>query len=209
MSGRYIVIEGQDGTGKTTQLNLLADYFRGRNHEVVIINEGAEIDSGLPATDQIDTILHDKSLGLDPMTNVLLFTAQRRELWIKIAEPALKRDGVVLSARNWFSTLAYQHFGSGIDRQLIERITADIMPDRYVRPDATAILVLSDDERIKRTRKRDNKSSKDTFEAQGNDFQSRVNHGYETIASDFNLPTIDASGSIDEVSGKIRAALDL
>lgn len=208
-SGRYIVIEGQDGTGKTTQLNLLADYFRNQNYEVVIINEGAETDSGLPATDQIDTILHNKILNLDPMTNVLLFTAQRRELWMKIAEPVLRRGGIVLSARNWFSTLAYQHFGSGIGHKLIERITTDTMPDRYIQPDSAVILVLSDYERIKRTKKRDDKSSKDAFEGRDSDFQSRVNHGYETIASSFHIPTIDASGSIDEVFKEIGVALGL
>lgn len=197
--GQYIVIEGQDGTGKTTQLNLLADYFREQNREVVIINEGAEIDSGLTATDQIDTILHDKSLDLDPVTNVLLFTAQRRELWIKVAEPTLKRGGVVLSARNWLSTLAYQHFGSHVRRELIERVTGDIMPDRYVQPDLTVILVLSDNERIKRTKNRNDKSPGDAFEGQKDDFQTRVNHGYEQIAKDFSLPIVDASGNINKV----------
>lgn len=197
--GQYIVIEGQDGTGKTTQLNLLADYFRKHNREVVIINEGAEMDSGLPATDQIDAILHDKSLDLDPITNVLLFTAQRRELWKKIAEPVLNRDGVVLSARNWLSTLAYQHFGSHVQRELIERVTGDIMPDRYVQPDLTVVLVLSDNERVKRTKKRNDKSSRDAFEGQNNDFQTRVNHGYEQIAKDFRLPLVDASGDVNKV----------
>lgn len=202
-SGQYIVIEGQDGTGKTTQLNLLADHFRKQNREVVIINEGAETDSGLPATDQINTILHDKSLNLDPMTNVLLFTAQRRELWMKVAEPTLKRGGVVLSARNWLSTLAYQHFGSNVERELIERITTDTMPERYVHSDLTVILVLSDDERVARTKKRNDKSPKDAFEGQNNDFQARVNHGYEQIAKDLKLPMIDAAGDTNQVFDSI------
>lgn len=222
-SGLYIVIEGQDSTGKTTQINKLAAAIKreiaaekkdrranpGHFTEVVLINEGAEVDSGLPATDQIDVILHTKSFELDPLTNVLLFTAQRRELWTKVAEPVLKRGGIVLSSRNWFSTLAYQHFGSGISRQLIEEITRDTMPDRYLHPDLAAILVLTEAERVRRITARNNRSADDALEGQKSDFQARVNRGYEQLAIDFQLPMIETSGTIDEVFKKICNELHL
>jgi dTMP kinase len=180
--GKYIVIEGQDGTGKTTQLNLLAEYFRSQSREVAIINEGAETNSGLDATDQIDVILHNKNLDLDPLTNVLIFTAGRRELWMKIAKPTLERDGIVLASRNWFSTLAYQHFGQGIDKAIIERVTQEFLPQRYMSPDYSFILTLPDSERSKRIKIRGNNTTNDAFESRGDDFQIRVNNGYLEIA---------------------------
>jgi dTMP kinase len=203
----YIVIEGQDGTGKTTQVNLLAEYFRGLGREVLILNEGAREDSGLLATDQIDAVIKTRDFNLDPLTNVMLFTAQRRELWTKLAEPMLARNGIVISSRNWWSTLAYQHYGQGVKRDVIERITRMTMPERYVKPDLGVILVLDDDERRKRTTSRDDKHLSDTFESQANEFQKRVNDGYLEIAEGLEIPVIDASGTIDKIHESITKQL--
>ena len=102
----YIVIEGQDGTGKSTQVRLLKEYFEKQGKEVVVMDEP---DGDLPqAHDLHDLILiKGKEYNLEPMTNVLLFTAARSELWRKQIEPTLKNGGIVISARNWWSTLAY------------------------------------------------------------------------------------------------------
>ena len=207
--GFYVVVEGQDGTGKTTQINLLANHFRKQNRAVAILNEGSRDESGLTATNRICEIIKTSDYNLDPLTNVALFTAQRRELWTKLAEPILNDNGIVISARNWWSTLAFQHYGQNVDKEKITRITEEIMPKRYTKPDAAVILTLDDAGREKRMHSRDDTSAKDTFESQPDDFQARVNNGYLEIAKQYNLPIIDASGTIKEVSSRIRSTLDV
>lgn len=203
----YIVIEGQDGTGKSTQVELLAKRLRERGKEVLTFHEP---DGELEAAHAMRAIIKDKKYNLEPMTHVMLFTAARYELWKKLAEPVLRRGGCVVSARNWWSTLAYQGYGQGVSKNRIVRITREVMPEPYVKPDIGVILTL--DEKIKKARQQerdathgaDTTSATDTFESKPDEFQSKVDHGYLQIAKDFGINTLEAGGTIEEVS----AALD-
>ncbi|MBQ8985074.1 dTMP kinase [Candidatus Saccharibacteria bacterium] len=202
----YIVIEGQDGTGKSTQAKLLKDYFEKQGKKVVVMDEP---DGDLKQAHDIhDLILvRGKDYNMEPMTNVLLFTAARYELWRKIAEPTLRVGGVVISARNWWSTLAYQGYGEGVSRSKIIKITHESLPERYYKPDHGFILTVSDEIREKRQSGRG--KSKETFELKPDDFQQRVNHAYLKIATEFNVKTLDASGTIEEVFKSIITSLQL
>jgi len=202
----YIVIEGQDGTGKSTQVRLLADFFKKQGNEVAVIDEP---DGDLPQAHEIhDLILtHGKEYNMDAMTNVLLFTAARVELWKKIAEPILRRGGIVISARNWWSTLAYQGYGEGVSRNKIIRLTKDALPEFYWRPDFGVILTVSDEIRLERQKNRGKDT--ETFEAKKEDFQKKVNDAYPKIAKEFNVPMVDASGTIEEVFSAILKAADI
>ena len=192
----YIVIEGQDGTGKSTQAKLLADYFKKQNRPVMLMDEP---DGELPqAHDLHDLILiKGREYHLEPLTNVLLFTASRLELWRKTALPVLQQGGVVISARNWWSTLAYQGYGEGVSRSKIIRLTKDLLPAEYVTPTHAAILNVSDAVRLERQKGRG--KAKETFEAKPDDFQQRVNHAYPKIAEEFDVPIVDASASIEDI----------
>ncbi|MBQ3280353.1 dTMP kinase [Candidatus Saccharibacteria bacterium] len=192
----YIVIEGQDGTGKSTQVRLLQEYFEKQGKKVVVMDEP---DGDLPqAHDLHDLILiKGKDYNMEPMTNVLLFTASRSELWRKIAEPTLKEGGVVISARNWWSTLAYQGYGEGVSRSKIIKITHESLPERYVKPDKGFILTVSD--KVREERQKDRGKAVETFEAKPDEFQQKVNSAYPKIAKDFDVKIIDASGTIEEV----------
>ena len=200
----YIVIEGQDGTGKSTQARLLKEYYENQGKEVVVMDEP---DGDLPQAHDIhDLILiRGKDYNMTPMTNVLLFTAARSELWRKIAEPVLKRGGVVISARNYWSTLAYQGYGEGVSRSKIIKITKEALPERYCTPDKSFILTVSDKVRLERQGVRG--KATETFEAKPDDFQQKVNNAYPKIAKDFNIKIIDASGSIEEVFNLIKNSL--
>lgn len=197
----YLVIEGQDGTGKSTQVEKFADYLRTQGKTVLTLHEP---DGDLPQAHDIHDliVIKGKDYGLEPLTNVALFTAARLELWHKLAEPVLKDGGYVISARNWWSTLAYQGYGEGISRSRIARLTRDFLPKRYVEPDKSAILTLPD--KIRAEREKSRGKALETFEVKGDDFQSRVNHAYEKIAKDLNIPIVDASGSIDEVFSALQ-----
>ena len=197
----YIVIEGQDGTGKSTQAELFADYFRAQGKPVLTLHEP---DGDLPqAHDLHDLILvKGKDYNLVPLTNVVLFTAARLELWHKLAEPILNQGGVVISARNWWSTLAYQGYGEGVSRTKIIRLTKEMLPKPYVEPDKSVILTLPD--KVREEREKARGKALETFEVKGDDFQQRVNHAYEKIARDLNIPILAATGSIEEVHESLK-----
>ena len=199
----YIVIEGQDGTGKSTQVNLLSEYFKNLGKEVVVLEEP---DGDLPQAHDLHDMILSRGYNLEPLTNVLLFTAARVELWKKIAEPVLKRDGVVISARNYWSTLAYQGYGEGVSRSKIIRITKDLLPEKYFEPDYGFILLVSDQVRLERQKNRG--KATETFEAKPNDFQQRVNAAYPKIAKDLGLHIVDASGTIEEIFSNIKSTLN-
>ena len=220
--GLYIVIEGQDGTGKTTQVQKLYDAITaeinssedtanpGKFTEAMIINEGSHENSGLVSTDAIGKIIKNRNFGLDNTATVLLFTAARCELWTKKILPCLSRNGVVISSRNWWSTLAFQSYGAGLDPFYIEKITRELLPTRYFKPDLAVILTLDDKERAKRQKMRGlENADQDTFEQQPDSFQSRVNAGYRKIATSFEIPMIDTNNSPDAVFEKICDTLGL
>lgn len=198
----YIVIEGQDGTGKSTQARLLKEYYEDQGKEVVVMDEP---DGDLPQAHDLHDMILSRGYDLEPITNVLLFTSARVELWKKIAEPVLKRGGVVISARNYWSTLAYQGYGEGVSRGKIIRLTKDILPEKYFKPDFGFILTVSDEVRLARQKGRG--KTVETFEAKPDEFQQKINNAYPKIAKDFNLNLVDASGTIDEVFNLILGKL--
>ena len=199
----YVVIEGQDGTGKSTQAELLKKLFEAKGKEVVMLEEP---DGDLPQSHDLHDMILTRGYDLEPLTNVLLFTAARVELWKKIAEPVLKRGGVVISARNYWSTLAYQGYGEGVSKSKIIRITKEALPERYTHPDYGFILTVSNEVRLERQKSRG--KATETFEKKPSEFQQRVNAAYPKIAKDFGLMMIDAAPSIEEVFSEIKSKLN-
>ena len=198
----YIVIEGQDGTGKSTQAKMLADYYREKGKPVVLLDEP---DGDLPQAHDLHDMILTRGYDLEPLTNVLLFTAARNELWRKIAEPVLRNGGVVISARNYWSTLAYQGYGEGVSKSKIIRLTKEMLPEKYFQPDFGFILTVSDEVRLKRQEGRG--KAKETFEEKPDEFQEKVNNAYPKIAQEFNLKMIDASGTIEEIFNEIQQTI--
>ena len=199
----YIVIEGQDGTGKSTQAHLLTEHFKNQGREVIVMDEP---DGDLPQAHDLHDMILTRGYSLEPLTNVLLFTASRVELWKKLAEPVLKKGGVVISARNYWSTLAYQGYGEGVSRSKIIKITKDLLPEKYFTPDFGFILTVSDKIRLERQGERG--KNLETFEKKPNTFQEKVNSAYPKIAKNFNLKLIDASKSIEEIKEEILSIID-
>lgn len=198
--GKYIVIEGTDGTGKSTQVGLLRETLSEQGIESVEFHEP----EGVPIANEIRTIIKNGELQRDGMTNLLLFTAARHEIWQQKALPALKLGIWVVAARNYYSTIAYQGHGEGLDIGLITETTERFTDSLYMKPDLSLILTLNNEtERLNRISQRGELEKPDTFESRNNDFQQAVMDGYEAIAHTFNLKTIDATNSIDEVEQAI------
>ena len=198
----YIVIEGQDGTGKSTQAELLKKHFENQGKKVVMLEEP---DGDLPQAHDLHDMILTRGYNLEPLTNVALFTAARIELWKKIAEHALKAGGIVISARNYWSTIAYQGYGEGISRSKIIRITKEMLPDKYIHPDYGFILTVPDSVRLARQQSRG--KATETFEKKPSEFQQKVNAAYPKIAKDFSLTIIDASPTPDEIFATILDAI--
>ena len=199
--GKYIVIEGNDGTGKSTQVAKLADYFRECGRTVCVVEEPGSDDpeKSTPIADELRKVIKNGDLARSAAVNVALFSAARRELWREKIQPALERREIVLSARNYISTLVYQGRGEGYDESEILRLTKLFTDERYLCPDIMIILSLSHDKRAKRIAMRGELKNPDTFESRGQDFQEKVDDGYLEIAKDYDIPVVLADGNVEEV----------
>ncbi|NCU38940.1 dTMP kinase [Candidatus Saccharibacteria bacterium] len=198
--GKYIVIEGNDGTGKSTQVELLAKWLKSEfNIDTFVTHEP----DGPGIAGRIRSIIKNGNLDRDGDTNLLLFTAARHEIW-RHASAKLTEGTWVISARNYLSTLAYQGYGEGIELKKIMQTTQAFTGDGYTKPDHTIVLSLSHTERKRRINERGELENKDTFESRGSKFQESVDAGYENIAAEYNFPVIDASQSIDVIQEEIR-----
>lgn len=202
--GKYVVIEGTDGAGKSTQVELLATWLKEeRGIDSFVAHEPA----GTPMADEIRSILKNGTIERDSMTDVLLFTAARNEIWQR-ARKELSLGHWVLSARNYFSTEAYQGYGDGVSLDAIRTLTKDIVGEDYFSPDYAFILTLPDhEERLKRIANRGELENPDTFEQKNHDFQERVNAAYLQIANDHEITPINATNSINTIQLEIRSKL--
>lgn len=199
--GKYIVIEGNDGTGKSTQVAKLANYFRERGRTVCVVEEPGSDDpeKSTPIADELRKVIKNGDLARSAAVNVALFSAARRELWREKIRPALERGEIVLSARNYISTLVYQGRSEGYDESEILRLTKLFTDERYLRPDIMIILSLSHDKREERIAMRGELKNPDTFESRGQDFQEKITNGYLKIAKDYDIPVVLADGNVEEV----------
>ena len=199
--GKYIVIEGNDGTGKSTQVAKLANYFRERGRTVCVVEEPGSDDpeKSTPIADELRKVIKNGDLARSAAVNVALFSAARRELWREKIQPALERGEIVLSARNYISTLVYQGRGEGYDESEILRLTKLFTDERYLHPDIMIILSLSHDKREERIAMRGELKNPDTFESRGQDFREKVDDGYLEIAKDYDIPVVLADGNVEEV----------
>ncbi len=204
--GKYVVIEGLDGTGKTTQIPLIQKRLANIGIESI---SPIEEPAGTPISDEIRSIIKNGSLERDALTNLLLFSAARHEIWIQKVEPALKIGKWVVASRNYYSTLAYQGYGEGLDLNLIENQTRIATNSQYMTPDVAMILDLDDeDERARRVGLRGTLKHPDTFESRASDFQADVRSGYLKIAETHHLPIISANQSIEDVNEDIWAHIN-
>lgn len=198
--GKYVVIEGHDGTGKSTQVKLVRERLKQQGIDSIEFHEP----EGSPIADEIRTVIKNSTLPRDGTTNLLLFSAARHDIWFRQALPALQEGKWVVASRNYYSTLAYQGYGEGLDTEIISATTRIATDDQYLKPDIAIILDLDDEkERLARIANRGELEHPDTFESKGDEFQSNVKHGYLTIAKTHTLPIISASQSIDAVQKEI------
>ncbi len=205
----YIVIEGQDGTGKDTQAALLKEYYESQGKKVITYAE-----SGTASKDEfiaeIARLNYGSKQDIDHRTRVMLYLVNRYEQWRKLAEPALKNNDIVITTRNWFSTLVYEGYGGGVSRSLIIKLHKLIMPEPYFHPDKIFLLTINEKEQQKRLGTQTDKKwdrKKEVWKSKGESFQQKINKAYLKIAKEYDVTTIDASGTIEEIFNLIISKL--
>jgi dTMP kinase len=203
----YIVIEGQDATGKDTQAQALANYLKDQGKNVVLYAESGTASKD-PFIAEIARLNYGSKQDIDHRTRALLYVVNRYEQWRKLAEPALKNNDIVITTRNWFSTLIYEGYGGGVSRSLIIKLHKLIMPEPYFHPDKIVIFTLSDKDRKERLLAQ-GRSKEEVFKSQNDEFQKKLNRAYLTVAKDYDVPTLDAAGSIEEVQAKLRKLFNI
>jgi dTMP kinase len=201
----FITFEGIEGSGKTTQQQRLAQHLRERGRKVVTTKEPG----GTPLADRIRAILLDSANVIDPIAEVFLFAASRRQHTTEVIEPALAKGEVVLCDRYADSTLAYQGFGRRIDLDRL-RMLNQWATDALV-PRVTLLFDLPEETGLRRARSRNAGAVQDEgrFELEDLRFFRRVREGYLAMATaePARFAVIDADGSVDEVFARTLKAL--
>ncbi len=202
MTGKFIVIEGLEGAGKTTARQVIVDTLRENGITDLIYTREP---GGTPLAEKLRTLIKD---GIDGETvtdkaEVLMLYAARIQLVDNVIKPALARGQWVIGDRHDLSSQAYQGGGRGIDRKLMESLRDTVLGDFY--PDFTLYLDLPPETGLARARSR---GELDRIEQESLDFFRRTRARYLELAeSDPRIVTVDASQSIDNVHQSIRTAV--
>ncbi len=194
--GRLIALEGIDGCGKSTQARILVSYLGA----VGTFEPGATtLGSALRAL-----LLDPGEVQVSVRAEALLLAADRAQHVAQVIEPALAAGRWVVTDRYAASTLAYQGYGRGLDRDQLESLVA--WATCGLRPDLTVLLDLP----VAVAAARRHGGRPDRMESEAGDFHHRVADGFRTLAAAAADPwlVVDASGSVDAVAGSIRAAVD-
>ena len=195
MAGVFITFEGIDGSGKSTQMRLLAGVLRQQGLEVLTTREPG----GTPLGQRLRAALLDVDEQVDPLAELLVFAADRAQHVRTVLRPAVESGQVVFSDRYADATVAYQGAGRGFDKKLIDEIVA--LATDGLQPDLTLIFDLSVAECVARTRRRhENKNTGDRIDSEDIEFHTRVREAYLRIAAaePRRVRIIDASGETEK-----------
>lgn len=180
MKGLFITFEGNEGSGKSTQIALLANRLKTEGYSVRTLREPG----GTPIGEEIrHTLKHSEhNERMTPEAELLLLNASRAQLVREIIRPALQAGELVLCDRFYDSTTAYQAHGRGLDQHKVQAIVEFAVGD--TRPDLTFLLLVSEElsQQRRRVRQTGQPSQRDRFEQADAAFFLRVTAGYEAIA---------------------------
>ncbi len=191
-------MEGPDGAGKTTQIEMLREWLKEQEYEVVLTREPG----GTRISEEIRRIiLNPEYKEMDAMTELLLYTAARAQLVKEVIGPAIESGKAVISDRFLDSTVVYQGIARGLGIERVYEINAHAI-GRYM-PDVTILLDLSAEEGLRRKKE---ERELDRMEAEGLRFHRLVAEGYRTLAerSPERIKTVDATLPKEVICGMIK-----
>jgi dTMP kinase len=200
LRGKFITFEGIDGSGKSTQLRLLAGDLRVRGFDVLTTFQPG----GTPLGRRLREAFLETEENVHPMAELLLFAADRAQHVNFLIKPALAAGRIVISDRYADATAAYQGAGRGFDEKIIDQVI-ELATDG-MKPDLTLFFDIPIQKAILRTNSRtDDEAIKNRMDQETTEFYERVRKAYLKIAEKEpqRFRIVDASGSIEEVHAQV------
>lgn len=194
MRGFFVVVEGNDGAGKSTFLNRLEKEFREEGVDALFTREPG----GADVAEKIRSLLLDPEITMGARTEALLYAAARADHVEKTVRPALEAGKIVLCDRYVLSSLAYQGYGRGLAIEEVRALSRFATED--LTPDLTLFFALDPEESVRRK-----KGELDRMDRSGREFFRRVNEGYRVLAGD--AVAIDAARSPEVVYNEAKQIL--
>ena len=195
MQGKFITLEGIEGSGKSTNLKVIKAVLDQNKIDYVVTREPG----GGPLGPQLRELLLDKDQSISPTVEMLLMMADRKDHVDNLINPNLDKGIWVISDRYLDSTIAYQGGGRQLDIDLITSLSASL---KLPTPDFTLLFDLPVDVALERAKER---SELDRFEREPQDFHSRIRESYLELAStNHRIKTIDSSKDFESVSLQVE-----
>ncbi len=191
-NGLFIVFEGPEGSGKSTQAKLLYKYLRNKNYDVVLTREPG----GTKVAEMIREILLHKDIKIFPLTELLLYESARAQHIQEIIKPSLLKGKIVISDRFSDASLVYQGYARGLGMKFVKKINDIVVKDTY--PDITFILDVTPEEGLARIKNRTKKKF-DRLENENIEFHKKIRRGYLKLAKNKeNFYLISTEGRIPQ-----------
>jgi dTMP kinase len=199
LKGKMIVLEGDDGSGKTTAKKFIVECLEQKGLKVISTREPG----GTPFSEQVRHLILMGGHNVDPISELLMFYAARREHITKVIVPALEAGKWVVSDRFEESTRAYQGAGSGMSMNFINKISK--LTIEGFRPDLTIVLNITAETALIRSGIRDTKETIDRFESEENQFKERVREYFAQLegTEDYQVVRIDANHDLQHVRNEV------
>ncbi|WP_428056309.1 dTMP kinase [Candidatus Avelusimicrobium alvi] len=198
MKGKFIVLEGPDRCGKSTQAKMLYNQLVARGKDVILTREPG----GTPTAERIRQIVLEPGLDVRPMAELLLYEASRAQHTQEKILPALAEGKTVICERYTMSTCAYQGYGRGIDLGIID--TLNKIATLETKPDLTLVFLMSD----KYFTERGEYLFSDRLEQEDLAFRQKMRKGYlEMIERTPNAYLIDADKNISDIQARVLQLL--
>ena len=192
--GKFIVFEGPDRCGKSTQANMLNKYLSERGLDVLITREPG----GDSVSEEIRKILLDPANNVSPMAELLLYEASRAQHTEQKIIPALEAGRIVICERYTMSSCAYQGYGRGIDMDIINKLNS--IATRGLKPDLTLVFLMSD----KYFTQRGEYLFSDRLELEDEAFRHKMRRGYKELAEKTeNAVIINADRPVAEIEQSV------